>query len=465
MRLKRFEAPTMTEALRQIREEFGPDAVILSARSLRRFPSSLGFARTRRVEVTAAVDAAEPSAAASSSAGLCAGGDSPVEPEGLRRGRLPVWSSRLRALAGRLAAENPVAPPRGRAGLDDDFRRRLIAGGVEPEIAGLWVERLTRSPAWNPASPPERQKEAAAEILEDLGVCEFTAAEASPRRSAFVGGPGAGKTTLAAKLAAREVLRRGRRVALLSLDDRRIGGAEELRSYAAALRVPFAAARSAEEAVCAIRNWSSREWVLIDTAGVGPGEDERRLENVRRLSAIGCREIHLVVPAGLRDADHRRLIGDWTGHGVRSIAFTRLDETVFPGAVLGAARWSRLPLSWLGTGRRVPEDLAEHPLVWLTARLWPQPDGAETAEPAAAGDPTPVEEAAFVANRNSELYHRGGCKWAQRIKAGHLRRFASAAAAEAEGFQPCRTCISAESGTVGGRDAVGLARPRYSVRL
>ena len=36
MQIKRFEAKNMTTALRLIKDELGPDAVILSARSLRK---------------------------------------------------------------------------------------------------------------------------------------------------------------------------------------------------------------------------------------------------------------------------------------------------------------------------------------------------------------------------------------------------------------------------------------------
>ncbi len=456
MRMKRFEASTMTEALRRIREEFGPDAVILSARSLRRFGSALGFGRSSRVEVTAAVDVAWPP---SSTLPVSAATEAP------RRGRLPAWSSRLRALAGRKAAEEPPAPVPDRAGFGEDFRRRLIAGGVEPEIAGEWVERLAQIPLRDPQASPTRLRESAASVLAALGISEFAVADARPRRSALVGGPGAGKTTLAVKLAAREVMQQGRLVALLSLDDRRICGADELRSFAAALRVPFAAARSVEEAASTLQGWSHLDWVLIDTAGAGPAEKARREETLRRLSALDCREIHLVVPAGLRDADRGRLLDDWTSPEVRALAFTRLDETAFPGAILGAARSSRLPLSWLGTGRRIPEDLAEHPLAWLTARLWPSPVGRETPE-ATAVDAAFAAEGWFIANANSELYHRRGCKWAQRIKAEHLRRFPSAAAAEAEGFQPCRTCISAAGVAADGQEeAAAPVRPRCSVRL
>ncbi len=458
MRMKRFEAPSMTEALRRIREEFGPDAVILSARSLRRFPGAFGLSRTTRVEVTAAVDAAgwaapEPAASAASPA---AGSAS------TRRGLLSAFRAHLRGLGDR--GRSPVSAD-GPPGLGEALHRGFVAGGVDPEIATRWVDRLLASPEADDRVPSDRLRAAAVQLLAELGFAQAEVPAAGQRRSAFIGQAGAGKTTLVAKLAAAEVLRNGRRLALLSLDDRRICGARELSAVASALGVPFAAARTEREVAHALRGWSAVDWVLIDTAGVAPDEEDRIRETLGLLSAAGCAETHLVLPAGLRDADCRRVVDRFAPLGIRALAFTRLDETAFPGAVLNAALAFGLPVSWIGTGRRIPEDLVEQPAAWLVERLWP---GEASLRAGLPPRPAPEAPASWVANRNSELYHREGCPWARRIKADHLLRFESAAAAETAGYQPCRTCISALEGAAGKAPAdpeVTAARPRCSVRL
>ena len=452
MRMKRFEAPSMTEALRRIREEFGPDAVILSARSLRRFPGAFGLSRTTRVEVTAAVDAAGWAAAPPA-----APADLPEGEAGSgRRGLLPALQAHLRGLGSR---GRPAAAAGRAAACGETLHRAFVTGGVDPEIAERWVDRLTAAPEANESAPPARLQAAAAALLAELGFAEAKPPDAAPRRSAFVGQAGAGKTTLVAKLAAAEVLRQGRRLALLSLDDRRVCGAQELSAFAAALGVPFAAARSGPEAARALQGWSEIDWVLIDTAGVAPDEEDRLRETLGLLAASGCTDTHLVLPAGLRDADCRRVVGGFAPHGIRALAFTRLDETAFPGAVLNAAVAFGLPVSWIGTGRRIPEDLAEHPATWLVERLWPEEAFGRAGMPPRRA---PEAAASWVANRNSELYHREGCPWARRIKAEHLLRFETAAAAEAAGYQPCRTCMAAGEAAAPEMAAV---RPRCSVRL
>ena len=52
MLIKKFEAPTMNEALKGIKEEFGPEAVILSTKNLKRM---LGLSSKQYVEVTAGI--------------------------------------------------------------------------------------------------------------------------------------------------------------------------------------------------------------------------------------------------------------------------------------------------------------------------------------------------------------------------------------------------------------------------
>src|ERR1700730_9467313 len=88
----------------------------------------------------------------------------------------------------------------------------------------------------------------------------------------LVGPPGAGKTTLAAKLAARMG---ERRALLVSTDISRPGGIAQLEEYARALGLPVAVATNAE-ALARLIAGAAGHRVLIDTAGIAPGDDDAR---------------------------------------------------------------------------------------------------------------------------------------------------------------------------------------------
>jgi len=67
---------------------------------------------------------------------------------------------------------------------------------------------------------------------------------------------------------------------------------------------------------------------------------------------------------------------------------------------------------------------------------------AQSFEPTKrAADGTETHQsAAFVANRNSDVYHVAGCKWTKKIKNKHMITFENGAAAARLNFLPCRNC-------------------------
>ena len=451
MQIKRFEAKTMTAALRMVKDEFGPEAVILSARTLRQGRGFFGATRVSGVEVTAAKDSGWPSYTA---AGLPATQRVHVEaPAGLpessgRRGLFHSLNESLRSLAGRRGAQVPADTQAGQPPELAELHQRFLSQEVQPDIAAELVEHIKRLPGYDPLLGVRHLRPQATTVLQDMGLRKaIDSSEAgTPQVVALVGPSGVGKTTTAIKLAVRGSLQRGRRVALMTLDDQRIGAIEQLRIYAGILDVPLAVASCAAEAHQALQDLATMDVIIIDTPGVSPGEDERRAEVRQILQALKCREIHLVLSACGREKDLRQIIDAWKQVPVSRLAFTRLDETGACGSILNLLIRSRLPLSHLSTGPQIPEDLAERPLELLTSRLWPDADApgerrtlsAHTSDPPGmAAAATPVR---FVANRNSDLYHRSDCKWVCKIKRDHLVQFTSPAEAESRNFLACRNC-------------------------
>jgi flagellar biosynthesis protein FlhF len=459
MQIKRFEAKTMTGALKAVKDEFGPDAVILSARTLRRSLGFFGASRSAGVELTAAVDfewpASVPAGRRATSGEALA--NAPVEATSTaRRGILHNLNESLRSIAGRRS--RPTA-----AGLEEpspvlaDLQRHWLAQDVPQDITAEFSEHLQRLPDYDLRSGLDRLQPLAVTVLHDMGLRRFVAANATecPHLTALVGPSGTGKTTLAMKLAVLESVKMGRRVALLSLDDRRIGAGQQVRIYAEILGVPWGVAGLPSDAQALIDEWASMERIIIDTPGVSPGEVERRAEVQALLDAVKCREVHLVLNAGFRKGDLMPVVEAWKSTPVSGLAFTRLDETNRYGSLLETAMSSRLPLSWLSTGPRIPEDVTDRSVEQLVDRLWPQrrvltgPSvhafPIEAPKPAASYAAGP----AFVANRNSDLYHRIDCKRARKIKQDHLLQFSSAAEAESRNFHACRSCCPARAASSG----------------
>jgi flagellar biosynthesis protein FlhF len=452
MQIKRFEAKTMTAALRMVKEEFGPDAVILSARSLRRGRGLFAAGRTAAVEVTAAKDTGW---AAYTAAGLPEAmrsqpevGNEPAAPSG-GHGLLRSLNRGLRSLAGRRPASAAEVPGvHGCAGLVE-LHHHLLAQEVERELAADIIEQIKRQPGYDPLLGPRRLQAHLSAIFQDMGRRPAVEGDpnGAPRVLLLVGPSGAGKTTTAIKLAARQSSRRGRRVALLTLDDMRIGAIEQIRIYARILGIRMAAAGTAAEVRQAMDDFQAEDCVIVDTPGISPGEEARRAEICGMVAPLLPRQTHLVLNACSRERDLVRMIDGWKGVAISGLAFTHLDEAGACGSLLNLARRTQLPLSFVGTGPRIPEDLQEAPAALLAGRMLPVPE-AEAAGTGHAGGARaettgelPADSSGRrVANRNSDLYHRPDCRWAHRIKHENLLRFASAQDAEARRFMPCRDC-------------------------
>lgn len=192
---------------------------------------------------------------------------------------------------------------------------------------------------------------------------------ATARVVALVGPTGVGKTTTIAKLAARDALIHGRRVGLVSLDNHRVGGAEQLSRYAELIGIPFEVASDVAGLRAALARMSSADRVYIDTAGRAPRERSAHVELLGRLAGGGAGvAVALCVPAASRSTELAAVLeahvdaaaGFGSPRGSlrpRALIVTKLDEAVLVGAAIAAAVATELPIAWLTTGQRVPEDL------------------------------------------------------------------------------------------------------------
>jgi flagellar biosynthesis protein FlhF len=441
MQIKRFEAKTMTAALKMVKDEFGVNAVILSARSLREHRGLFGVGRSSGVEVTAANDSAE--------IGYTGGGPAayerrpaappaPAEERAERRGLFQSLNDGLRSLAQRRSS-SPQAPP---AELTQVYQH-LLAQDLEREVAAELVEQIQRLPGFDASLGSGDLRSQALRVLHDMGLRAAAAAPESgrPAVKVLVGPGGAGKTSMAIKLAVANLRRAGRRNgSLVSLDDQRIGAVEQLRIFGALLKVPVAVATSADAVHARWQASQSMDWLIVDTPGVSLAEEKRRSAMQQLLEPLKHKEVHLVLNACSREKDLLRTIDVWRGFPVDRLLFTRLDEAGTCGHLLNLLARTGLPLSDVGIGPAIPEDLAGQPLDHLLDRIWPTPNRGGAKREDGASPPPPAPDEQRVANGNSELYHRSDCKWARKIKPEHLIRFTSAAEAESRQFVACRNC-------------------------
>ena len=368
MKIKRFVAQDMRQALRMVREALGEEAVILSNKSVE-----------GGIELTAAVDLVDNLS------------------EDTLDQRIPEQHSSRGQVT-----EDSVDSVTGKQRDDalEDMRREMhnLRRWMQAELSGLsWYDLGQRAPHSQQllgrlmalglnAELARRLSERVSDV-EDMQeawrkALYILAGEISIFESdlleqggviALVGPTGVGKTTTIAKMAARFALRHGhRQVALITTDTFRIGARDQLQTYARILNVPVRTATNREEMDDALNMLGDRRLILIDTAGMA-AEHERVADQLDTLAAVGpSLRTLLTLSATTEPAAVQRAMRLFAEFRPDACVLTKLDEAASLGALLSALIQAGLATAFVTDGQRVPEDLQTaraHPLVSRAADL------------------------------------------------------------------------------------------------
>jgi len=193
---------------------------------------------------------------------------------------------------------------------------------------------------------------------------------------AFMGPSGAGKTTTIAKLAARFVIKHGvNSVAVISTDNYRISAQQQLGSFARLLGIPMLCVTNKHPLDHLLNQTRDKKLVLIDTAGMSKKDVDiaRQLETLKQCHAEIKR--FLLIPATNQSAVIRQSIDLFKPYSPYAVIITKLDEAASLGEVLSLVIANELPVAFSTDGQRVPEDIRvarNHHLVskavWLTSK-------------------------------------------------------------------------------------------------
>lgn len=324
MLLKRFEAPTLQDALEKVRTECGEDALLVETQETRR-----GFV----------VVASRPQ-------------------EALERATVPRRSGRTHA-----TPKATQAAPRWTPGFAPLAERAQAFGlsttilrAIEKALIGTRI-RVDR--ANDPALP-----RVAAKVLQGLiKTTEFpTPTGSGPQITAFVGPTGVGKTTTLAKIAAHAKRSLGERVAIVTIDTYRMAAVEQLRAMAEMLDTPFEVAFNPVDLRRAVQNFADYDRVMIDTTGRSPS-DRAAIEALRATLHVCDPHVTLCLPASARRADADDTFSAFRGCGgggvPDSIILTKWDETRMPGEALSLVVEQGLALARITLGQEIPDDIVD----------------------------------------------------------------------------------------------------------
>ena len=188
----------------------------------------------------------------------------------------------------------------------------------------------------------------------------ITVAEKGPKIVFFIGPTGVGKTTTIAKIASKFSVEGGKRVALLTADTYRIAAAEQLRTYANILEVPFRVIYSVEEVGQALKDFKDYDFILVDTAGHShQNEAQKEAMNgfVHSVDGMAEKEVFLVLSATTKYRDLLSIADTYSAITEYKLIFTKLDETTTLGNLLNLKLHTGAATSYVTCGQNVPDDI------------------------------------------------------------------------------------------------------------
>jgi flagellar biosynthesis protein FlhF len=176
------------------------------------------------------------------------------------------------------------------------------------------------------------------------------------RVKVFVGSTGVGKTTTVAKLAHR-YSDMGYSVALVNLDNFKVGAFEQLAHFATRMGLEYFPIESIAEFEEIYSSLDRYDIILVDTAGISPYDTKRLISSVEYLSVASGVEITLVVSATIKYSDLEAIDDTFSFLSIDNLIVSKFDETRELGTIISYLLHHSTPLSYFTVGQSVPDDI------------------------------------------------------------------------------------------------------------
>ena len=350
MRIKKYIADNYSEALASIKKEMGSDALIMTTRSIRS-GSEWNGGSASRVEITAAIDTAindvvdVPKILEPNSTFELSDLEDEFDPD-------------IKSLVYSLLSKTERAQSLGLKSDQFGLFSHLTKNGVSEKIISKIISKIPHcNDGVNTTSFVKTKFMETMKRVITCGGGIKSSNKGLPRKVLFVGPTGSGKTTTISKIAADLIYREKKKVALVSLDTFRVGGIEQLEIYGNIMNVPVESAQDRIGFEEVLRRHSDKDVILIDTMGRCHKDLNYSDELTQIIDGLGDVERHLVLSMVSCEKLFIESYKQFSSLGINRVLFTKLDEGLNFGSILNFSLRSRLPLSYLTTGQRVPEDI------------------------------------------------------------------------------------------------------------
>ena len=386
MIIKKFQAKTENDAVEAAKKELGSAVVIMNVRKVKR-KGPFGFLLPQLTEVTVALEEESEQKVQSlrkntdSQNGNAVKAEKTAESRHVAEGELQGQKNFERQLENSMIEENlhslleqQLKKPEEETEeapeeeiKEDEMSRfiklvynTMLDNEVDEKYANLIIDEMEKNN--KPGTPFDH---ALADVYQKMilkfgNSQELTESQKGPKVVFFIGPTGVGKTTTIAKIAAEYQLDKKKKVALLTADTYRIAAAEQLRTYAGILEVPFRVIYSAEEISQAVRDFQDYDYIMVDTAGhAHQNEDQREIIKglIHAADGLTDTDVFLVLSATTKYNDLKKIVDAYREVTDYRLIFTKLDETEERGNMFNIRLYTGAEICYVTCGQNVPDDL------------------------------------------------------------------------------------------------------------
>ena len=368
MQIKRFEAKNINEAFKNIKQEFGPNAVILSARSLNVKKNIFNGTNAPRVEVTAATDNYVEDTVKINSQHYAVDHYAKMD-ELPKRKELDKKAGFFDSVNERLQPFKNMSLMKSKSLKDNgsetiqlkSLMNHLKSHGVEEEIVQEIIDRISDKHLRKRKSSPKEIRSELIGVLKQIGIEAGIEEKKSNKKNiiCLVGLTGVGKTSTLVKLAASQILTSDKTVGVISLDTNRIASNLMLNVYAKIIGFQLECINQPKAIKAALKKLKEKDVIFVDTPGISLNDDELRYKIKDNIDKISPQETHLVLNSNTKRSDAAEIIRKFNIFDFNHLLFTKIDETLGFGTIINHLFEAQRPLSYITYGQNIPEDISQ----------------------------------------------------------------------------------------------------------
>jgi flagellar biosynthesis protein FlhF len=173
----------------------------------------------------------------------------------------------------------------------------------------------------------------------------------------FIGTTGSGKTASLVKLSIISKLVQNANSLIISADTYKVGASEQLETFSSIASIPFRAAFTTDDIVTIISENQSKDFIFVDTTGFSQKDAEQVAQISDIVKNISPDLIYITIPATISELNANSVLSALKSITIDSVIITKTDESETIGGLINVIRNYKLPISYITTGVKIPEDI------------------------------------------------------------------------------------------------------------